>query len=156
MGSRGRPNGSITKDIPQKVFDAIQIYVWGRDEGGKSVSWADVAVATGCHIRTLRKYREYSECQQFLRNERSKRADEKREGLNKAHEILLDAAPSIATRLTQIALSPKTKDYVAENACTDIFRIIQEGVSEVELRKKLDGIKEQIAAIERGGPIVDV
>ena len=66
MGSRGRPNGSIAKDIPQKVFDAIQIYVWGRDEGGKSVSWADAAVATGCHIRPLRKFRVYWVCQTFL------------------------------------------------------------------------------------------
>ena len=153
---KGRPNGSLTKEIPQKVFDALQLYVWGTKEDGKNISWADAAEAAGTHIRTLRKYRQFPECQDFLKQERIKKAEEKRESLNSAHGILLDAAPAIANRLTQIALNPKTKDYVAENACVDIFKIIHEGVEDVEIRRKLDHLKEQIAEVERGGPIVDI
>ena len=121
-------------------------------------SWeeANAAEAAGCHIRTLRKYRQFPECERFLKDERLRKADEKRESLNAAHEILLDKAPAIATRLTSIALNPRTKDYVAANACSDIFRIMHEGITEQELRRKLEVIKEQIAEIERGGPIVDV
>ena len=156
MSKGGRPSGSEQREVPPKIFDALQLYVWGTNEDGKNISWADAAEATGCHIRTLRKYRQFPECQDFLKVERAKRAEEKREALNNAHGILLDAAPEIANRLTQIALNPKTKDYVAENACVDIFKIIHEGVEDVEMRRKLDHLKEQISQIEAGGPIVDV
>ena len=152
MSKGGRPSGSEQREVPPKIFDALQLYVWGTNEDGKNISWADAAEATGCHIRTLRKYRQFPECQDFLTVERAKRAEEKREALNNAHGILLDAAPAIANRLTQIALSPKTKDYVAESACVDIFKIIHEGVEDAAMRQKLEAIKEQLSALERGGP----
>ena len=104
----------------------------------------------------MRKYRQFPECQDFLKQERIKKAEEKRESLNSAHGILLDAAPAIANRLAQIALNPKTKDFVAENACVDIFKIIHEGVEDVAMRRKLDHLKEQISQIEAGDLIVDV
>ena len=108
------------------------------------ISWTDAAEATGCHIRTLRKYGQFPECQDFLKVERAKRAEEKREALNNAHGILLDAAPAIANRLTQIALSPKTKDYVAESACVDIFKIIHEGMEDAAMRQNSKRLKNNL------------
>ena len=92
----------------------------------------------------------------LFKSRESKTSRRKREALNNAHGILFDAAPAIANRLTQIALSPKTKDYVAESACVDIFQIIHEGVEDAAMRQKLEAIKEQLSSLERGGPIVDI
>ena len=156
MSSTKRSNVSLTKDVPQKVFDALQLHVWGRNENGKNISWQDCADASGLHIRTLRKYREFPECIEFIKEERRIGAKEKRESLHKAYEILLEASPDVATRLVKIALDPQTKDYVAESACVDTFKIIKEGITDDELRHKLDSLKEQVSSLERGGPIFDI
>ena len=92
----------------------------------------------------------------LLKSRESKTSKGKREALNNAHGILLDATPAIATRLTQIALSPKTKDYVAESFCVDIYKIINEGVEDAAMREKLEAIKKQLTALGRGGTIVDI
>ena len=39
---KGRPNGSLTKEIPQKVFDALELYIWVTKEDGKNISLADL------------------------------------------------------------------------------------------------------------------
>ena len=109
----------------------------------------DSADAVGCDIRTLSKYREYPECKQSIDEYR-------RESLNTAHTKLVDASPRVADELLKVALDPKTNAYEKVSACESVFRIIQTGVQDVEMRQKLEAIKEQISAIEQGGPIVDV
>ncbi len=109
----------------------------------------DSADAVGCDIRTLRKYREYPECKQFIDEYR-------RESLNTAHTKLVDASPRVADELLKVALDPKTKAYAKVSACESVFRIIQAGVQDAEMSQKLEAIKEQLASLERGGPIVDI
>ena len=136
MSKRGRPNGSEQREVPPKIFEALQLWVGGN-------TWTDSADAVGCDIRTLRKYREYPECKQFIDEYR-------RESLNTAHTKLVDAFP-------RVALDPNTKAYVKVSACESVFRIIQTGVQDAEMRQKLEAIKEQLAALERGGPtVIDV
>ena len=79
-----------------------------------------------------------------------------KESLNTAHTKLLDASPRIADELISIATSKKTKDYAKVAAASEIFKIIREGIMDVEMRQQVAQIKEQLGSIERGGPIVDV
>ena len=138
----GRPSGSEQKEIPPRIFQALTFRAGGA-------TWSDSAEAAGVHIRTLRKYREYPECKQFLETTI-------KESLNTAHTKLLDASPRIADELISIAISKKTKDYAKVAAASEIFKIIREGIMDVEMRQQVAQIKEQLASIERGGPIVDV
>ena len=68
----------------------------------------------------------------------------------------MDASPRVADELLKVALYPKTKAYAKVSACESVFRIIQTGVQDAEMRQKLEAIKEQLSALERGGPIVDI
>ena len=143
MSKRGRPNGSEQREVPPKIFEALQLWVGGN-------TWTDSADAVGCDIRTLRKYREYPECKQFIDEYR-------RESLNTAHTKLVDASPRVADELLKVALDPKTKAYAKVSACESVFRIIQTGVQDAEMRQKLEAIKDQLASLERGGPtVIDV
>ena len=130
-------------DIPPRIFKALSYRAGGA-------SWQDSADAAGCNIKTLRKYRDYPECKRFLETSI-------KESLNTAHTKLIDASPRIAEELISIALSKKTKDYAKVAAASEVFKIIQQGVLDAELRQQVQAIKDQIASLERGGPtVIDV
>ena len=124
----------MAKEVPPKIFQALQLYVGGA-------TWSDAADATCCHISTLRKYREYPECIEFLKEEKRLRAQRKREVLTKAHEKLIDASPAVSEELISIALSKRTKDYAKVAASSEIFKIIREGVMDEEIRAQLTDMK---------------
>jgi len=138
VSKRGRLNCSEQREVPPKIFEARQLSVGGN-------TWTYSADPVGCDIRTLRKYRE---CKQFI--------DEYRRVSNTAHAKLVDASPRVADELLKVALDPKTKGYAKVAACESVLRIIQTGVQDAEMRQKLEAIKEQLSALERGGPIFDI
>ena len=122
MSKRGSPNVSEQREVPPKIFDALQLWLGGN-------TWTNSADAVGCDIRTLRKYREYPKCKQLIDEYR-------RESLNTAHTKLVDASPEVADELLKVALDSKTKAYAKESACESVFRIIQAGVQDAEMRQK--------------------
>ena len=75
---------------------------------------------------------------------------------NTADTKLMDASSRVADELFKVALDPKTKPYAKVSACEIVFRIIQTRVQDAEMRQKLEAIKEQLAALESGGPTVDM
>lgn len=62
----------------------------------------------------------------------------------------------MANWLLEIALDPSVMAYEAVSACESIFRIIQSGVIESEQRQQLPQIRQQLAALEATGPVIDV
>ena len=70
---------------------------------------------------------------------------------------MVDASPRVADEwLKVVALALRTKSYVKVSACESIFRIIQTGVQDAEIMRKLAAIKDQLATLELGGQIVDI
>jgi hypothetical protein len=53
-------------------------------------------------------------------------------------------------------LDPSVKAYTAVSACESIFRTIQSGLIQPEQRQQLQQIRQQLAALEATGPVIDV
>ena len=82
-----------------------------------------------------------------------------KQSLRRLEEIFRRQATllKVVNELLKVALDPKTKAYAKVSACESIFRIIQVGVQDTEMREKLENIKEQLSALEKGGPtVIDV
>ena len=128
--------------LTPKVLAALELRAGG-------MSWAEAAQGAKISTVQLRRWRDQPAAQEWL----DKRI---RENLEQANARLVDAAPAVANRLLEIALDPSTKAYAAVGACESIFRIIQSGVIEAEQRQQLHTIRQQLAELEAGGPVIDV
>ena len=137
----GRPSRAEAGLSP-KVLAALELRAGG-------CTWAEAARATDIKPQNLKRWRELPEAQEWLERRI-------RENLEQANAKLVDAAPAVADRLLHIALSPEVKPYAAVNACEAVFKIIQSGVIEAEQRIQLQKIRQQLAELESGGPVIDV
>ena len=71
--------------------------------------------------------------------------------------MFADAAPRLAERLIALGLDPKVKGYTAVSAISEAFKILQQGVVDVELRQQLNAIRSTLEQIEGGTPdVIDV
>jgi hypothetical protein len=138
---RGHPTRAEMGLTP-RVIAALELRAGGA-------SWVEAANGAGIQPRYLRKWRDLPEAQQWLERRI-------RENLEQAQARLVDSAPAVANRLLEIALDPTTKAYAAVSAAESIFRIIQSGVIESEQRQQLQQIRQQLAALEATGPVIDV
>ena len=137
----GRPTRAESGLSP-KVLAALELRAGG-------CTWAEAAQLAKITPTNLRKWRDTPEAQQWL----DRRI---RENLDRANTKLVDSAPAVADRLLEIALSRDVKPYSAVNACEAIFKIIQSSVIEQEQRRQLQKIRQQLADLESGGPVIDV
>ena len=89
-------------------------------------TWQESADAAGCHIRTLRKYRDYPECKEYLK-------DIRKEHRQTAMSKIANALPAVADSLLKVALSEKTRDYAKVSACAELFKIYKEHCTDEDL-----------------------
>ena len=74
--------------------------------------------------------------------------------LEQAHTLFADAAPRLAQRLIQLGLDERVKGYTAVSAISEAFKILQQGVVDVEHRQQLNAIRSTLEQIEGGTPDV--
>jgi hypothetical protein len=137
----GRPSRAESGLTP-KVIAALELRAGGA-------TWLEAARGAGITPPHLRKWRDLPIAQEWLERRI-------RENIEQAQARLVDAAPAVANRLLEIALDPSVKPYAAVGACEAVFKIIQQGLIETEQRQQLQEIRQQLAALEATGPVVDV
>ena len=80
-----------------------------------------------------------------------------RSNLEQAHTLFADAAPRLAERLIALGLDERVKGYTAVSAISEAFKILQQGVVDVEHRQQLNAIRSTLEQIEGGTPdVIDV
>ena len=134
MCNTGRPKREDLP-LPPKVQRALVLRSGGA-------TWKDCADAVGLRPENLRKYRDHPDFNGFLDSAL-------KDHLRESHSALAAAAPRVAQRLVDIALDPATRSYAAVGACSEIFKILQNGVIETEQRQQLREIQDQLTNLER-------
>jgi hypothetical protein len=136
----GRPprEGS---DMPPRIQHALILRAGG-------MSWIKAAEQAGVCISSLHSWKSTPAARDFLNAEI-------KESLSLAHSKLMATAPAVADELLNVAMDRSEKGYVRVQAAEAVFRVIQNGVIDTEMRAQLGSIRQQLAALEQG-QVIDV
>ena len=130
-------------DLPPYIQQASVLKAGGAH-------WTQCAEAVGTSAANLREWRKHPDANGFLQ-------EAIRSNLEQAHTLFADAAPRLAERLIALGLDERVKGYTAVSAISEAFKILQQGVVDVEHRQQLNAIRSTLEQIEGGTPdVIDV
>ncbi len=94
-----KPNSSIN-EVPPKVFTALEL----REA---RLTWQKSEDAAGCHIRTLRKWRDHTASIAYIKGLKNEKRELLRKSQEEAMSNIANALPAVADSLLKVALSEK-------------------------------------------------
>ena len=132
----------IIEEIPPKVYAAVRYNAEGE-------SWEGACKIVGITPKTVRKYRDLPQVQNY-------REELIKEKLNHSKQIVINAFPTVLKALIKRATNEnERKGYVANGASQTLVSYMIHLEQNIEMRKKLEQMEQQIAALE-GGRIIDM
>ena len=134
-----RKRGKLRREqqtLPPSVQKAFIAHANGAN-------WKEAAEIGGIGTEYLRQWRKHPDAADYIQT-----AIES--NLGESHSKLGDAAPKLADRLIELALSKDVRAYAQITAISECFKIMQQGITDRQNREEMAKIREALDALEGG------